>query len=167
MASRKGKGWHGEPKRHADAARGIKTVTESRLLFNYSAAQVRFLEKEVVQLFRIWNYEGEGFDALHTQLDWMTPRELIWVLNMSPTVVGYNTFSATEMAIALSSTRGIKEVKFGREYSPVLYIRTEPGMYESVLRNFQKHIHRDNWPTEFGEEHTEKFGERVIRAWWD
>ncbi len=172
---RKGRGWHDEPKRHADAARGIKTV-DPRLAFEkegiprlglrmISAADQRHLEKEVVQLFRIWNYGGEDFSLLHTQLDWMTPRELIWALNMSPTVVGYNAFSATEMAIALSSTRGIKEVKFGREYSPVLYIRTEPGMYESVLRNFRKHIHRDNWPNEYDEQ--EKFGGRVIRAWWD
>ena len=164
--AKKGRGWHGEPVRHSKAARGIKTVTESRLRYKYSAAQIRFLDKEVVQLFRIWN-NVEGFDAQHTQLDWMTPRELLYVLDKSPTVTDYNDFDVNELAKALSNTRGIQDVKFGREYSPILYIRTEPGMYESVLKNFRRHMKRQHWPAEWDEEHTEKFGERVIRAWWD
>ncbi len=168
----KGRGWHGEPGRHSKAARGIKTAkheatikgaTESRLFFNYSAARMRFLSRQILALARMYQKDSQD---LHSQTDWMSPGEFLHVLDKS--IVGrYNEFDPNELAHAIASTRGIREVKFGRDFSPVLYIRVERGKMSSVFNNFRRHMRAENRPNEWDFDDREKFGEGVIRAWWD
>ncbi len=164
MAKKRGRGWHGEPGRHRKAALGIKTVVK-RSIWEMSPVDTRWLERQTAVLFKLWH--GDGPEDAHTQLDWMTPRELVWILDKSPDVADYNRFDANELAKALFNTQGIKEVKFGRDYSPVLYIRAKRRKLNSVFNNFRRHMHVDNRPDEWNFDDREEFGEGVIRAWWD
>lgn len=168
MARKKPRGWVGEPVRHGQAARGIKSAKQK---VKQAQVTVDPVLQAVTRLKLGWNDELPGTAeykaswggvvkqrrSLHFTTKGLTQRQAGGALALASQegatnkVFQYNDFKPDVVADVLLKMRlDLGKVYIGREGSPVIYFEgASPEAVNAFLKNLAK---RDKWglPDEFG-----------------
>jgi hypothetical protein len=111
---------------------------------------------------------GKRTRSLDFKTEWLPKSQAVKVI---PLVESYNEFQGKKVAKVLQKLKEVKNVKFGRESSPVVYVSVPSWEKGQAIPELKKKQLKEKIKKAFAEtdpdEVMDEYGGTAIRFWWD